>query len=189
MMANLEWTYKAVVVKGMLEQRLEELEDMKNDMVKKGQLDKITLKTIAYTSVVSLSVIFLLLNYFLHGRKIMTLVLFPVHAMVASALVSAFLLVLIGYNRLAKERNLFKLKSTNDRSYLFYEQEKEITETNLKTINENLKEKSKFPVAFHEEFPLEKMINYIQTGKAKNVESAFYIFKNKYPNYNKTIKQ
>lgn len=188
MLMDLEQTYKAVLLKGMFEQRLKDLEEMKNHQLKKGQLDKLTLKTIAISGVVSLSVIFLSLNYFLHGRKTSTLFFYPLHVAIALTIVSAVLLIAFGYNQIVKSVNMAQLKKVNHKSLLVYEQEKEATEINLKTITEGLKTKSKIPVKYHEEFALEKMIEYIQTGKAKNVFSAIYRFDKEYPSYFKTLK-
>jgi len=170
---NLEDTYKAVVLKGMLKDELDELEITHESMVRRNVISKATIRKIVKRLFIWIPIFMILVNYIRNGIDLFIFIYTPVflfYTAIYTAVIVSFLYV---YNVIVKEFN--KSRKGFSEGLVFYEQNKAALQKNIDLVDSALNNNSSIHLKYRSKEVLEKMIAYKNQGRARTDEESIQI--------------
>lgn len=168
---NLEQTFKALLIEEFLQNNVQELETRQQQILNKGVIQKEKIKIVIACGLLLLTFLFLGLNFFLHGRKLITFLFFPIHVFEALKFMLILYLLLLFYNFCRVRINKSILKRQ-----LIVSDDLAANKTNLKTVK-NMLHHSSIPLKYQNKEALETMLQFIREGKAKSEQEALSLYK------------
>ncbi|MFS0689023.1 hypothetical protein AB1K89_07265 [Sporosarcina sp. 179-K 8C2 HS] len=175
---NLEQTYKAVVLKEMLEQELMELESVQKNMGSEKTISKATMRKIVKRSFIWLPVFMIFVNYARNGIDPFIFIYAPVFLYYTSVYISVIVFFIWIYNTGVR---CFLRAKKNPKELAFYEQNKKAVQVNIETVEQALKNQSSLMPKYHSKEVLEQLIAYKREGRAKTDDDAINLFAKEYP--------
>lgn len=173
MCMNLEDTYKAVVLKGMLKDELDELETTHESMVRRNVISKATIRKIVKRLFIWMPIFMILVNYIRNGIDLFIFIYTPVflfYTAIYTAVIVSFIYV---YNAIVKKFNKFRNEISE--GMVFYEQNKEALQKNIELVDSALNNNSSLHPKYRSKEVLEKMIAYKNQGRARTDEESIQI--------------
>lgn len=171
---SLEDTYKAVVLKGMLEDELNELETIRERMFSRKVISKDAIRKTVKRLFISFPIFMILVNYVRNGIDLFIFIYTPVflfYTAIYTAVIVSFIYV---YNAIVKKFN--KSRKEISEGIVFYEQNKEALQKNIESVDSALNNNSSLLPMYRSKEVLEKMIAYKKQGRAKIDEEAIHIY-------------
>ncbi|MCM3711022.1 hypothetical protein [Sporosarcina luteola] len=181
MQMSLEQTYKAVILKEMLEQELKELESVQKNKGRKKMISRATMRKILKRSFIWLPVFMIFVNYVRNGIDPFIFIYAPVFLFYTSVYTSVILLFLWIYNSAVKY--FLRKKKVNPKEVAFYEQNKKVVKVNIKTVELALKNQSSLMPKYHTKEVLEQLIAYKREGRVKTDQDAIKLFTKEHPSH------
>lgn len=178
MQMNLEQTYKAVILKEMLEQELMELESVQKNMDSEKTISKATMRKIVKRSFIWLPIFMIFVNYVRNGIDPFIFIYAPVFLFYTSVYISVIVFFIWIYN--TGVRCFLRAKKTS-KELAFYEQNKKAVQVNIETVEHALKNQSSLMPKYHTKEVLEKLIAYKREGRAKTDGDAINLFAKEHP--------
>jgi len=170
---NLEDTYKAVVLKGMLEDELDELETTHESLVRRNVISKATIRKIMKRLFIWMPIFMILVNYIRNGIDLFIFIYTPVllfYTAIYTAVIVSFIYV---YNVIVKKFN--KSRKVFSEGMVFYEQNIEALQKNIDLVDSALNNNSSIHPKYRTIEVLEKMIAYKNQGRARTDEESIKI--------------
>ncbi|WP_252502719.1 hypothetical protein [Sporosarcina sp. Marseille-Q4943] len=180
MQMSLEQTYKAVILKEMLEQEFKELESVQKNKGREKMISRATMRKIVKRLFIWLPVFMIFVNYVRNGIDPFIFIYAPVFLFYTSVYTSVILLFIWVYN--SAIRCFFKAKKVNPKELAFYEQNKKAIQVNIETVKHALKNHSLIQKYYSKEV-LEQLIAYKREGRVKTDQDAIKLFTKEHPSY------
>lgn len=179
MRMNLEDTYIAMVMKRMLEDELDELETTRESMFSRKIISKATIRKMVKRLFIWFPVFMITVNYVRNGIDLFIFNYTPVFLFYTAIYTAVIVSLIYVYNAIVKKFNNSRNGVIEGR--VFYEQNKEALQKNIKTIGGALKNNSSLIPMYRSKVVLEKMIAYKTQGRARTDEEAIHIFEKESP--------
>ena len=182
MLLNLEETYRTVILKEMLENELEELETAYKNRIEEKTVSKETIRKTIKRLFIWVPIFMVLVNYIRNGVDLFIFIYTPVFLFYTAIYTAIIVLFIYAYNFIVRKYNKSRV-GVNGAS-LFFEQNKEALQKNIKTVEDALMTKSTLIPLYHSKEKLVKMFEYMKKGRARTEEDAIYLFEKEHPRHN-----
>lgn len=173
MRMNLEDTYKAVVLKGMLKDELNELGTTHESMFGRNVIGKAKIRKIVKRLFIWMPIFMVLVNYIRNGIDLFIFIYTPVFLFYTAIYTVVIISFIYIYNVIVKRFNISRKEICE--GMVFYEQNKEALQKNIELLDSALNNNSSVHPKYHSKEVLEKMIAYKNQGGGRTDEDSIQI--------------
>ncbi|MFS0574966.1 hypothetical protein AB1K83_04990 [Sporosarcina sp. 179-K 3D1 HS] len=179
MRMNLEQTYKAVVIKEMLEAELRDLENIREKLNRDKTVSKVTIRKLVKRTFIWMPIFMVLVNYVRNGIDPFIFIYIPVFLFYTAIYTGVIVTFIWFYNTVVKLYRKTKKDGPEERA--FYEQNQKALQENIETIDRALKNGSSLAPSYRSKQVLEQLIAYKKEGRAATDEGAVDILEKERP--------
>lgn len=182
MLLNLEETYRTVILKEMLENELEDLETAYKSPKEEKTVSKAAILKMVKFLFIGMPIFMVLVNYIRNGVDLFIFIYTPVFLFYTAFYTGVMVLLIYVYNFIVRKYN--KSKIVENEGSIFFEQNIEALQKNIKTVEDALMTKSTLIPLYHSREKLGIMLEYMKKGRARTDEDAIILFEKEQLRYN-----